>query len=75
LVAFPNPVQNSFNIQLVSAESSVINVHDVTGRLVWSKESTQDLINIETSNWENGTYIVDVTQGLKRIALKIQVIQ
>jgi hypothetical protein len=53
----------------------VINVHDVTGRLVWSKESTQDLINIETSNWENGTYIVDVTQGLKRIALKIQVIQ
>lgn len=75
LIAFPNPVQNSFNIQLVSAESSVINVHDVTGRLVWSKESTQDLINIETSNWENGTYIVDVTQGSKRIALKIQVIQ
>jgi hypothetical protein len=75
LIAFPNPVQNNLNIQLVSAESSVIKVHDVTGRLVWSKESSLDLINIETSNWENGTYIVDVTQGSKRIALKIQVIQ
>jgi hypothetical protein len=75
LIAFPNPVQNNLNIQLVSTESSLIKVHDVTGRLVWSKESTQDLINIETSNWENGTYIVDVTQGSKRIALKIQVIQ
>ncbi len=75
LIAFPNPVQNNLNIQLVSAESSVIKVHDVTGRLVWSKESSLDLIYIETSNWENGTYIVDVTQCSKRIALKIQVIQ
>jgi hypothetical protein len=52
-----------------------IRVHDVTGRLIWNNQSAQQLVNISTSDWENGTYIVDVTQGAKRIAMKIQVVR
>lgn len=75
LIAFPNPVQDNFTVRLVSNEVANIKIHDVTGRLVWSDQSTQQLINIPTVDWENGTYIVDVTQGAKRVALKIQVVR
>jgi hypothetical protein len=75
LMAYPNPVQDNFTIRLVSDEVATINVHDVTGRLVWKNQASQQLVNIPTLDWEIGTYIVDVTQGAKRVALKIQVIR
>lgn len=75
LVAYPNPVQDNFTIRLVSDEIANIRVHDVTGRLIWNNQSAQQLVNISTSEWENGTYIIDVTQGAKRIAMKIQVVR
>lgn len=75
LLAYPNPVQDNFTLRLVSNEVATINVHDVTGRLVWNNQTTQQLVNIPTLDWENGTYIVDVTQGAKRVALKIQVVR
>jgi hypothetical protein len=75
LMAYPNPVQDNFTIRLVSDEVATIKVHDVTGRLVWKNQASQQLVNIPTLDWEIGTYIVDVTQGAKRVALKIQVIR
>ncbi len=75
LVAYPNPVQDNFTVRLVSDEVATINVHDLTGRLVWNNQTAQALVSIPTLHWENGTYIVDVTQGAKRVALKIQVIR
>jgi hypothetical protein len=75
LVAYPNPVQDNFTIRLTTDEVATIKVHDVTGRIVWNDQSAQQLVSISTSNWEIGTYIVDVTQGSKRVALKIQVVK
>lgn len=75
LLAYPNPVQDNFTLRLVSNEVATINVHDVTGRSVWNNQTSQALVNIPTLDWENGTYIVDVTQGAKRVAIKIQVVR
>jgi hypothetical protein len=75
LVAYPNPVQDNFTIRLVSDEIANIQVHDVTGRMVWNSKTAQQFVDIPTITWERGTYIVDVTQGSKRVALKIQVVR
>jgi hypothetical protein len=75
LVAYPNPVQDNFTIRLVSDEIANIQVHDVTGRMVWNSKSAHQFVDIPTLTWERGTYIVDVTQGSKRVALKIQVVK
>lgn len=75
LIAYPNPVQDNFTLQLVSEGIANIQVHDIAGRLVWNSQTVQQFVDIPTLSWDRGTYIVDVIQGSKRVAIKIQVVR
>jgi hypothetical protein len=57
---FPNPTTGEFNIELnTSAENTVI-VTDVTGRVITSKVTNEQVVNVDLNNLANGIYYVKI---------------
>lgn len=76
LNVYPNPADYSVTIQSEELiENSIIRVTDINGKLILSEEATQLLTyNINCDTWENGTYIItvsDINQNKSSIKLII----
>ena len=73
---FPNPSNGSFNVRLKSNSGNNISiiVHDIKGRVIFSKVYT-DTINftqrINLESVQSGIYIVNVTDGHSKVVRKI----
>lgn len=75
---FPNPVSEHFSIDLPEVwvdHSTVIQVTDLTGRLIWESLAPQtSRIDIRTSNWTAGIYLLQVsnqsTQQSRRLVVQ-----
>jgi len=74
-VIYPNPNNGTFTIQLTATSSDVaLNVHDLRGRLILSKNlKASGLINEQVSlkNAQTGIYLVAIQDGSKKITKKI----
>lgn len=57
---YPNPTNGSFKVELINGLKKSISVSDVSGRLVLSIESTEDVIDINLSSFSNGIYYLKV---------------
>lgn len=74
---YPNPVNDSFVLELMASSAHITNVDvvDISGRIIMSKEVgalSPSQININTANWPAGTYIVSVTaEGNKKHSQKL----
>jgi hypothetical protein len=66
-VAYPNPFQNSFAIDLKTSNTGPVSlaIYDMTGRLLESKEIKADGLSTQTigERYPSGVYNVIVTQG------------
>jgi hypothetical protein len=66
-VAYPNPFNNSFAIDLKTSNTSPVSlaIYDMTGRLLESKEIKADGLSTQTigERYPDGVYNVIVTQG------------
>ncbi len=63
VAVYPNPTDNSINVKLGSEykEIKALNILDVQGKLVYHLENiSQELINIDLTNFEKGIYILNV---------------
>lgn len=76
LNVYPNPNKGSFNIELQSDSSSVINVSvtDLRGRQIFDRKFANNGTFNQTINLENtqsGVYLVTITDGIKKTVKKI----
>jgi len=67
---FPNPAQNRFAIALQDANSGIVSVTDLNGRILFSGDalSTQW---VDCSSWSSGIYLVRFTDGINSITRRV----
>jgi thiol-disulfide isomerase/thioredoxin len=66
---FPNPAQNSMFI--TNAQNSTIQLIDLVGNVIITKNINQSLEEIPTSNLSNGTYIVKIINNNNTFVKKV----
>ena len=68
----PNPVTNEFTIQSnTSLELAIVEVYDVIGQKIISTHITDLNPSINTSNWQKGVYLVNISVDNKFISKRI----
>ncbi len=68
---YPNPSNGNFTVELANGLTKVINVTDITGRIVLTASSTSDKVNVNISNLSNGIYYIKVTSDNKTEVTKV----
>ncbi|MEX0813380.1 MAG: T9SS type A sorting domain-containing protein [Chitinophagales bacterium] len=58
---YPNPTNSSFNIDLSGMQQNngqlyKVEIYDVVGQLIYSKEAEQEILNVSTDQWSSGLY-------------------
>lgn len=76
LKMYPNPNNGKFNIEFnpESSENININIYDISGREISSKEyKTSGLFNesIDLQNVKSGVYLVSISDGIKKTVKRI----
>lgn len=71
---YPNPAQNSFTVQLYSANNFDLIITDATGRKVYEQKNIAGKTQIESKNFNSGIYLVQARYG-KNIMNKKIIIQ
>lgn len=68
----PNPVSGGhFTLHNESGKSISVEVHSITGQLVYQAENAEGSFSVSTSDWEKGIYLVTVSQDGKRKIFKV----
>ena len=57
---YPNPNNGSFKVEMINGLKKYISVTDVSGRLIFTSESSEDVIDVNLSAFANGIYYVKV---------------
>ena len=73
LHVFPNPVNEFININLKNNISSNYEILDVSGKVLLS-DSFLNETQINTSNLQNGIYIIKVVNDFKSFSKRIKII-
>jgi hypothetical protein len=61
-MVFPNPVSNELLLMRnTSTENYTINIHDISGKLVYTAIGKQSVEKIRVEDWKPGTYFLQVT--------------
>jgi hypothetical protein len=72
--ALPNPSQSSFQLNITGNGKGAIQlrVTDLQGRIMEARklEGTMQQIKLG-DNWQNGTYILEITQGTERKTIQL----
>lgn len=63
LILHPNPVQKSLNITLPSSETATLEVFNLNGKLLQSKNVQKERIQLDVSEFSQGTYILKYSLG------------
>lgn len=62
---YPNPVHGTLNIELANTNSTV-NVYSLNGQLMTTQTVAAQHTSINTGNWANGMYEVEIVNGNSR---------
>ncbi|MFA8449811.1 MAG: T9SS type A sorting domain-containing protein [Bacteroidales bacterium] len=69
---YPNPVKNQLIIDLgKNIEEVMISVCNVLGNEIYSSVTTENKKEIDTSNWPEGIYMLELRKGEKTVKRKI----
>lgn len=72
--AYPNPVSDQLNIKLSNWNGrQEIRMTDLSGRVVFTGETYDDLVTINVSDYNRGLYILTVTDGKSVNSTKVTV--
>jgi len=61
ILIYPNPVENELEIQ--GAANTSLKVYDLVGRIIYSNYITTNQQSINTSQWPQGSYILQILQA------------
>ena len=73
LAIYPNPASDILNIQ--NAESSTIQIFDITGKLLISRSNISNNAQIDVASLTTGTYFVKIANGNKFQTQKLIIAQ
>lgn len=70
---FPNPVREELTIVFDQQKNNniTVNIKDLQGRIVYSNTISNEKTIVNTSNFANGFYMVEATNGIKTIQQKV----
>ena len=68
---YPNPSNNQFVVELNNGLNKVIELTDITGRLILSSASTSDNVIVNISNLTAGIYYVKVISNVNYEVIKV----
>lgn len=71
LNVYPNPNNGNFSVELRNGLSKTVDVVDVTGRVIMTSNSSEDLMQINISQLANGIYYVKVKSNNTVEVLKV----
>lgn len=67
-----NPIINNIlHLRNESGKAIAVEVHSITGQLVYQAESADNNVSVITSDWKKGMYLVTVSQDGKRKNFKV----
>lgn len=69
---FPNPTSDVLNITLENNEHTLLTIYDITAKQI-HKEEFQKEISISTSQFNNGLYIVSISNSQGRVTKKVKI--
>ena len=61
-VAYPNPGKNVLNIR-TALQNAHVEIYDISGKLVYNQQITDNITAINTSTWPAGSYVWRVVAG------------
>lgn len=70
LAIFPNPAQNVFTINRPSADNSLMQIYDLSGRVVFSEVLMQSKTQIDISGLYASSYIVKVNNRVEKLIVQ-----
>ncbi len=74
---YPNPANERFSIAFPFSKNEIIDlkIFSATGRLVYQNKyhSSNSLININTTSWSNGLYIIQIESYSGRVVKKMMI--
>ena len=74
-VAYPNPGGNTLNIRTAvtmwQLYNAYVEVYDLTGKLVYNQEITDNITSINTESWPSGVYVWKVYTGVEPVETPI----
>lgn len=62
---FPNPASNMVTISMNEKSSTMVEIMDITGKIVYSDVATNNNHQLDLSSWEKGVYLVRLTTDNK----------
>jgi hypothetical protein len=65
-MAYPNPGKDVLNIR-TGLKDAWVEVYDMSGRMVYRQEITENVTAINTTDWSNGTYVWKVYAGVSTL--------
>ncbi len=67
---YPNPASNLVWLNQLPSKST-IKISDVTGKILYQKNTDNTILQIETTQWNNGLYFVEIEYADLRIIKKL----
>ena len=69
---YPNPVQMNLilSFEKESSNRKVIEITDITGRLIYTIQSSRQQVNVDVSKWNAGTYLCRVSDSKRTFTQK-----
>jgi sugar lactone lactonase YvrE len=71
---YPNPAQNNFTVEVSTSEKQILNIVDVTGKLVLT-QTIQGKTTIDVSNLNAGVYNVSITSGTGTVNKRLVIVK
>lgn len=68
---YPNPAQQSFNIELPQQQNFNLLVYDVTGRKVYTNKNATGIVKVDCSNFSSGIYFVQAVNQVTILSSKL----
>jgi hypothetical protein len=79
VIIYPNPASDNFTIDFsqsgtASAQPAVIEIFDLTGRLIVTMDCEQTKVVVNSSGWSEGSYLIYISTGAQTVIRKVVVI-
>jgi hypothetical protein len=72
LQLYPNPVQNEFKIKTPwTGEELMVEIYNLVGQKIAHQSFNSETIQMDTSNWSQGVYVVKVKKGKEVFTTKM----
>lgn len=76
VLVYPNPASNGYvNIKNDGEELMTVAIYNTMGQCLFSRKDAANTLQVSTTNWPAGLYLVKITQGNRTVTKKLTISQ